>query len=156
VPAKFLPQFPAAALDFPLPVVTFRLKGPGRIAIDAARKRFSPEFWNRIDRIVVFRPLSEEQIFVIAGIEISRIQDLLIAAGHKILLVATAGAVERLARDGYDPRYGARHVRRAVARHVAIPLSGMIASGQIHDGDVVEISTDTEGQVVFLRRESPE
>lgn len=122
--------------------VTNRLK---RAAIEAARRKFTPEFINRLDKMIVFHPLGERELRRIVEIELSRLQDRILtnsSAGGFVLHV-TGRVRERLLRDGVDARYGARHLRRAIETLIVQPLSSLVASAKVRQGDVVEI--DDEG-----------
>lgn len=113
-----------------------------RIATDAARRKFTPEFINRLDKIVVFKPLGCQELRKIVDIELDLVQQRLRAAvsGRPFDLNVTAGAREYLLAEGTDSRYGARHLKRAIERLLVQPLSNLLASGQIQRGDSIRVS----------------
>src|SRR2546429_9384305 len=103
-----------------------------RMASEAARRRFAPEFMNRIDKMVVFHPLRREQLERILEIELTMIQQRLSATprGH-FLFRATRAAKDFLLREGTDLKYGARHLKRAIERHLVYPLASLLAPDQV-------------------------
>ncbi len=101
------------------------------------RGYFRPEFVNRIDEMVVFRPLGREQVRAIVGLEFSRLRNRLAERG--IALDASETALDRIAEAGYDPAYGARPLRRAFRVEVENPLALRILEGSISDGETVRI-----------------
>lgn len=109
-------------------------------------QHFRPEFMNRIDETVVFHPLDEEQIKVIADIQINRVRARLVE--REIGLNITQEALDYLASTGYDPVYGARPLKRAIQQHVENPLAQGILAGKFAPGDVVNVSLE-RGQLVF-------
>ncbi len=122
-----------------------------RAAIEAARRKFTPEFINRLDKLIVFHPLGENELRRIVDIELGRLQDRILtnAAAGGFVLSVTAGVRERLLREGVDPRYGARHLRRAIESLIVQPLSSLVASGKVRQGDMVEIGDDGGVRLAF-------
>jgi ATP-dependent Clp protease ATP-binding subunit ClpC len=119
-----------------------RLRG----AIESALKRtFRPEFLNRIDEVIIFRPLTEEQIRQIVDLQIKEVQKRL--ADRKITVVLTDAAKEYLAKTGFDPSFGARPLKRVIQREVENPLSKKILQGEFKEGDEVKVDLSTEGLV---------
>jgi len=112
-----------------------------RVGVEAAKRRFSPEFMNRIDRVLVFRPLAEDDLRKILDIELNHVQQRIMASQgeNTFILDCTQAAKDFLMKEGTDPYYGARHLKRAIERHLVIPLSSLIASGQIEPGDDVVV-----------------
>jgi ATP-dependent Clp protease ATP-binding subunit ClpA len=112
-----------------------------RIGVAAARRKFSPEFINRLDKIVVFKPLGAAELSRILDIELDRVyQRVHAAASRSPFHVSVAdSARELLLREGFDARYGARHLRRAIERLLVQPLSNLMASGQIQQGDWIRV-----------------
>jgi ATP-dependent Clp protease ATP-binding subunit ClpA len=109
-------------------------------AMEAARRRFAPEFLNRIDHMVVFQPLADGQLRTILDMELDRVQDRVLAAGHaSFLFHLSEPAKDFLLQEGVDRRYGARHLKRAVERHLVQPLANLVASGQVHQGDSIAV-----------------
>ena len=102
------------------------------------RGHFRPEFLNRIDEIILFHRLTRKQMDTIVDIQIQRLEKLLEA--RKIKLVLQADAKSWLAEHGYDPVYGARPLKRVIQRHVQDPLSELILSGNLNDGDEVVVT----------------
>ena len=122
-----------------------------RTAIEAARRKFTPEFINRLGKLVVFRPLTEPDLQRIVHIELGRLQDHIFtsSAAGSFLLKPTDAARRRLLLEGTDARYGARHLKRAIEQLIVQPLSNLLASGQIRMGDHVEIDDEGEGPLHF-------
>jgi len=113
---------------------------------DALRDHFRPEFLNRVDEIVEFKPLSREQIAVIVEHQLARLRDRL--AERRIALELTDAAKETLAEAGWDPAYGARPLKRAIQRLVENPLALRLLEGEFADGDTIRIDAH-DGEIVF-------
>ena len=109
---------------------------------EAAKKYFKPEFLNRLDELVVFRMLEKPELSKIVDLEISKVVKRLEKRNIKLLLDDTAR--EFLIKEGYDPQYGARPMRRAVEKHIEDPLSEHMLREDIREGDTVNISHDVE------------
>lgn len=125
-----------------------------RTALDAARRKFSPEFMNRIDKVVVFRTLTEEQLRKILEIELDEVQKRIMAskAERQFIFRCTDRAKEFLLREGTDLKYGARHLRRAIERHLVFPMSNLIATDQIDLGDIIKVDVGSGGnKLIFLK-----
>jgi ATP-dependent Clp protease ATP-binding subunit ClpA len=122
-----------------------------RTAVDAARRKFTPEFMNRIDKIVVFKPLGEAELSRVLDIEIGAIQQRIFdAPPGGFLLRLTASARRHLLQEGTDLKYGARHLKRALERLVVQPLSNLMATRQVEAGDLVAVDCDeASGSLVF-------
>ena len=101
------------------------------------RDHFRPEFLNRVDEVIVFRPLTEDQLTAIVDIQLRRLHQRL--AERHIQLVVTEAARKVLAQRGWDPVYGARPLKRAIQRMVQDPLAMMLLEGKFSDGDAVEV-----------------
>lgn len=109
-------------------------------ALDVAKKKFSPEFMNRIDKTVVFRTLNQGHLRQILDIELNDVQNRIMAGqSEQFIFRCKADAKELLLREGTDPKYGARHLKRAIERHLVYPLSNLMATAQICSGDVIKI-----------------
>src|SRR5216110_2004228 len=124
-----------------------------RTAVEAARRKFSPEFMNRLDKVVVFHPLRREQLQEVLDIELGQVQQRVLdtAKGQFLFRVTPAGR-DFLLREGTDQRYGARHLKRAIERHVVYPLANLLATEQIHFGDLVCIDWNKEqDRLTFVR-----
>jgi ATP-dependent Clp protease ATP-binding subunit ClpA len=124
-----------------------------RTAVEAARRKFSPEFMNRLDKVVVFHPLRREQLEEVLDIELGQVQQrVLETAKGQFLFRVTAPGRDFLLKEGTDQRYGARHLKRAIERHVVYPLANLLATEQVHLGDLVCIDWDGEhSQLTFVR-----
>ena len=116
-----------------------------RTASAAARRRFSPEFMNRIDKVVVFRSLQKHHLREILELELQGIQDRVTSsAGTKFIFQCSDAVKEKLLWEGLDVRYGARHLKRSVERFLVSPLSKLVASEQVRFGDLVYIDLNSE------------
>jgi ATP-dependent Clp protease ATP-binding subunit ClpA len=127
-----------------------------RVAVDAAKRKFSPEFMNRIDKVVVFRTLNREQLRQILNLELAEVQHRIMATQQErpFAFECTAAAKDFLLKEGTDPRYGARHLKRAIERHLVFPLSGLISTQQIHAGDKVRVDAGpARDGLVFTKEE---
>jgi ATP-dependent Clp protease ATP-binding subunit ClpB len=125
-----------------------------RAGIEAARRKFTPEFMNRIDKVVVFNPLSHVELKKILGLELSRLQQRILSSATtaSFVFALTEAAKEQLLREGTDLRYGARHLNRAIDRSLVHPLSNLIATRQITDGDWVKVDYDPDAlQMTFAK-----
>ncbi len=119
-------------------------------ALEALRQAFRPEFINRIDEIVLFNPLGQEQLDEIVDLELAKVLRLL--AERKVRIKLTSAARERLVRDGYDPAYGARPLRRTVQRLVQDPLAMRILDGSVLPGDLVRVDAEPESASLRFER----
>ena len=124
-----------------------------RTASEAAKRKFAPEFMNRIDKVVVFHPLRSEQLEQILEIELGMVQQrVLETAKGRFLFRVTHPARDFLLREGTDMKYGARHLKRAIERHVVYPLASLLATEQVCLGDVISIDWNgSENGLVFLK-----
>ena len=120
--------------------------------MEALKRNLRPEFLNRIDEVVVFHPLTQEQIVSVVGLMAAEVQERL--KERHISFSLTPAAREWLAKEGYDPTFGARPLRRALQRLVENPLSKGILSGAYAEGDHLEVDIDpTTDQLVFRKQE---
>ncbi len=126
-----------------------------RTAAEAAKRKFAPEFMNRIDKVVVFHPLRSEQLEQILEIELGMVQQrVLETAKGRFLFRVTPAARRFLLQEGTDLKYGARHLKRAIERHVVYPLASLLATDQVAIGDVLCIDWDEEqGCLVFVKED---
>jgi ATP-dependent Clp protease ATP-binding subunit ClpB len=124
-----------------------------RTAVEAARRKFSPEFMNRLDKVVVFHPLKRAELDEVLEIELRQIQKrVLDSTTRPFLFRITSEGREFLLQEGTDQRYGARHLKRAIERNVVCPLSRLLATGQVNQGDVLLIDRHRGDEgLVFLR-----
>ena len=114
-----------------------------RTAQEAARRKFSPEFINRLDKMIVFHPLRQNQLEQILEIELAEVQRRVLHTGHRqFLFRVTPSARAFLLREGTDLRYGARHLKRAIERHIIFALSNLLATSQVCSGDMLCIDWD--------------
>ena len=116
------------------------------------QQNFRPEFLNRIDDIIVFRPLQQDQVMEIARIQLQSLRARL--AEQRINLVVTDPALQQLARSGYDPVFGARPLKRAIQQLVETPLSRKLIGGEINDGDTVTLEVSGSGEFGFTVQEA--
>jgi len=124
-----------------------------RSAVDAARRKFAPEFMNRIDKVVVFKTLRSEHLQQILEIELGMVQQrVLMAAGaHQFVFNCTPQVKNFLLAEGTDPKYGARHLKRAIERHLVFPLANLVATGQVKIGDFVRVDLLGESKLTFVK-----
>jgi ATP-dependent Clp protease ATP-binding subunit ClpB len=124
-----------------------------RTAVEAARRKFSPEFMNRIDKIVVFHMLRCEQLEKILDIELEMVQQRVLQAtgGTHFVFHCTTAAKQFLLHEGTDVKYGARHLKRAIERHLVFPLANLVATGQVKLGDFIRIDLNSAGKMTFVR-----
>jgi ATP-dependent Clp protease ATP-binding subunit ClpB len=124
-----------------------------RTAVEAARRNFSPEFMNRLDKVVVFHPLKREELDEVLDIELRQVQKrVLDSTTRPFLFRITSEGREFLLEEGTDQRYGARHLKRAIERYVVHPIARLLATAQVHRGDALIIDRHlSEEGLVFLR-----
>jgi ATP-dependent Clp protease ATP-binding subunit ClpB len=118
------------------------------------RRHFRPEFLNRVDDVIVFRPLREEQIEHIVDLQLERLRRLL--GDRKMALEVTPAAKRALASEGYDPAFGARPLKRAIQRLIQDPLAMQVLEGRFADGDHIVVDAGPDGQLRFERAGSAE
>jgi len=126
-----------------------------RTALEAAKRKFSPEFMNRIDKVVVFRSLKEHHLGRILDIELTAVQDRITeSAGTKFVFECTDEAKKFLLGEGIDLKYGARHLKRSIERFLVYPLSNLVATEQIQTGDFVTVGFDDEKSLLTFTKQS--
>jgi ATP-dependent Clp protease ATP-binding subunit ClpA len=125
-----------------------------RTAVEAARKKFSPEFMNRIDKVVVFRSLKEHHLKQILDLELQSVQDRIMrAAGTKFVFQCSESAKDFLLQEGIDFKYGARHLKRSIERFLVYALSNLVATEQVGLGDLVHVDYDeSRKRLTFSKR----
>jgi len=125
-----------------------------KTGLDAAKRKFTPEFINRLDKIVVFKPLGEGQLRRILDLELNMVQQRVFNTGsdRPFVFTTTHAAKELFMKEGVDPKYGARHLKRAIERLLVQPLSNLMATDQIRSGDWIEVDA-TDSKVSFQRRD---
>jgi ATP-dependent Clp protease ATP-binding subunit ClpA len=122
--------------------------------IEAARRKFPPEFVNRADKIVVFKPLGQEQLRRVLDIELNMVQQRVFdSAGiNAFVFTATDPAKDYLLAEGTDVKYGARPLKRAIEKLLVHPMSNLIATDQIRGGDMLRVDYDpTDNKLIFLK-----
>lgn len=126
-----------------------------RTALEAAKRKFSPEFMNRIDKVVVFRSLKEQHLRKILDIELTSVQNRITeSAGTKFIFECTDAAKEFLLSEGIDLKYGARHLKRSIERFLVYPLSNLVATQQVETGDFVTVDFDTDKQMLNFTKQA--
>jgi ATP-dependent Clp protease ATP-binding subunit ClpB len=128
-----------------------------RTATEAARRKFSPEFMNRIDKVVVFRALQRQHLEQILDIELGRVQERIISSttgGNQFVFKCTPAARNFLIAEGTDMKFGARHLKRTVERHLIFPLSNLLATRQIQLGDLITVDyDDVMTKLIFVKED---
>src|SRR6202171_844714 len=125
-----------------------------RTAQEAAKKKFSPEFMNRLDKVVVFHPLRHEQLKQILDIELGMVQQRVLDRGRGQFLFRAPPAARRfLLHEGTDIKYGARHLKRAIEKYVVYPLANLLATGQVRLGDMLVVDWDGKATSLTFQKE---
>lgn len=125
-----------------------------RAASEAAKRKFSPEFMNRIDKVVVFRSLRAHHLEKILDLELKAVQDRIMkGTAQKFIFQCTKEAKKFLLDEGIDYKYGARHLKRAIERYMVYPLSSLVATNQIGLGDMVIVEHDAETNSLIFSKE---
>ncbi len=126
-----------------------------RTALEAAKRKFSPEFMNRIDKVVVFRSLKEYHLRKILDIELASVQNRITeSAGTKFIFECTDEAKEFLLSEGIDLKYGARHLKRSIERFLVYPLSNLVATEQVETGDFVMVDFDATKEALMFTKQT--
>ena len=126
-----------------------------RTAVEAARRKFSPEFMNRIDKVVVFRSLKEHHLREILELELAAVQERIMrSAGTKFVFHCSDAAKDMLLKEGIDFKYGARHLKRAIERFLVYPLSNLVATEQVGLGDLVHVDISESGKKLTFSKSS--
>jgi ATP-dependent Clp protease ATP-binding subunit ClpB len=148
----FAPVLPATGGEQSLAQKIFR------VAVDSARRRFSPEFMNRIDKVIVFQSLNREHLHQILDLELNDVYERILSSqGERtFVLHYTPEAKEFLLREGTDPKYGARHLKRAIERHLVFPLSSLMSTGQIDPGEFITVSVAPAGDGLTFSKNKAE
>ena len=118
--------------------------------LELLRQTFRPEFLNRVDDVIIFRPLSSQEIAKIVDLQIKRVERLM--AERKLRLEVTAAAKQLIVTEGYDPVYGARPLKRAIQRLVQNPLALAVLEGQYAEGDTVRVDRAKDGTRLTFER----
>jgi ATP-dependent Clp protease ATP-binding subunit ClpB len=125
-----------------------------KAGLEAARKKFTPEFMNRIDKTVVFRPLGQKELRKILDLELAIVQQRVFNSPNSAPFgfSLTDSAKDYLLQEGTDVKYGARHLKRAIERSLVHPISNLIASAQVRTGDLITVDYDAEvDRMIFLK-----
>ena len=115
---------------------------------DALKREFRPEFLNRIDEIIIFNPLTQDQIEEIVGLMAAEVKSRL--AERDITIELSAAARQMLAKEGFDPSFGARPLRRAIQRYLENPMSKAVLAGEFREGDHILVDAD-KGVLTFTK-----
>ena len=124
-----------------------------RTATEAARRKFSPEFMNRLDKVVVFKTLRPEQLQQVLELELAKIQQRITnAVGQSHFTFRCTSEVKSwLLKEGTDPKYGARHLKRVIERNIVYALANLVATCQVTAGDCIEVRMKPEGGLAFSK-----
>jgi ATP-dependent Clp protease ATP-binding subunit ClpA len=124
-----------------------------RTAVDAARRKFTPEFMNRIDKVVVFKTLRPAHLQQILELELGMVQQRVLEASgsRKFLFGCTESVKNFLLEQGTDAKYGARHLKRAIEKNLVSPLANLVATAQLKYGDFVRVDLTPEGHLIFTK-----
>ena len=127
-----------------------------RSGMEAAKRKFTPEFMNRLDKIVTFQPLGTEQLKRILDIELNLVQQRIFNAPAERAFVFTLSETSKdyLLTEGTDMKYGARHLKRAIERLLVQPMSNLIATDQVRGGDWIRVDFDDRPQGPEFRARS--
>jgi len=127
-----------------------------RSGLEAARKKFTPEFMNRLDKIVTFQPLGTDQLRKILDIELNLVQQRIFNTSSDRAFVFTLSDPSKdfLLTEGTDLKYGARHLKRAIERLLVQPMSNLIATEQVRGGDWVRVEFNNEARALTFSREA--
>src|SRR5256886_2346386 len=118
--------------------------------LELLRQTFKPEFLNRVDDVIIFRPLSSEDIARIVDLQIERVERLV--AGRKLRLEVTHGAKQLIVAEGYDPVYGARPLKRSIQRLLQNPLALAVLEGKFAEGDRIRVDRAKDGNSLTFQR----
>jgi ATP-dependent Clp protease ATP-binding subunit ClpA len=124
--------------------------------IEAARRKFTPEFMNRLDKIVTFQPLGSADLKRILEIELNSVQQRIFhtSNGRAFVFTASDSSKDFLLEEGTDLRYGARHLKRAVERLLVQPMANLISTGQVRRGDWIRVDYDDSARALRFAREA--
>ncbi len=123
-----------------------------KTAVEAAKRKFAPEFMNRIDKTIVFHPLRSEQLEQILEIELGMVQQrVLETAKGRFLFRVMPSAREFLLREGTDLKYGARHLKRAIERRLVYPIANLLSTEQISLGDMISVDCTGSDSLIFMK-----
>lgn len=125
----------------------------GSIANGAAKKKFDPEFMNRIDKTVVFNSLQDSHLRQILEIELGMVQQRILTASamNQFVFSCTSKFKDLLMIEGFDQKYGARHLKRSIEKNLVHPISKIMATNQVNTGDYVKVDVDEDGKPTFTK-----
>src|SRR5438270_358850 len=131
-------------------------KKMSRSGIEAARRKFTPEFMNRIDKTVVFKPLGQNELRRILDLELGQVQQriMLSPADKTFVFTVSEPGKNYLLSEGTDMKYGARHLKRAIERFLVHPLSNLMATSQVSAGDWIQADFDPEQRCLLFTKEA--
>lgn len=146
----------AHAVDNPPAADEQMAKKISKTGVEAARRKFTPEFMNRIDKTVVFKPLGEAELRRILDLELAQVQQrVLFSPADKTFVFTVSDAGKNfLLSEGIDIKYGARHLKRAIERLLVHPLSNLMATSQVSAGDWIEADFDAERRCLLFTKEA--
>ncbi len=126
-----------------------------RTATDVAKRKFSPEFMNRIDKVVVFRTLNRQHLQKVLEIELNEVQNRIMASqsDRQFIFRCAAEVKEFLLQEGTDLKYGARHLKRTIEKYLVYPMSNLIATGQIGLGDIIRVDLNEDRENFIFSKE---
>jgi ATP-dependent Clp protease ATP-binding subunit ClpB len=127
-----------------------------RSGMQAARRRFTPEFINRLDKIVTFQPLGSAQLRKVLDIELDSVQQRIFTGPHgrSFVFQASENAKSFLLEQGIDMKYGARYLKRAIERLLVQPMSNLIATAQVRAGDYIRVDLDLSHSFLTFTKEA--
>ena len=127
-----------------------------RSGVEAARRKFTPEFMNRLDKIVTFQPLGTEQLKKILDIELNLVQQRIFntPTDRAFVFTLSDSSKDFLLAEGTDLKYGARHLKRAIERLLVQPISNLIATDQVRGGDWIRVDFDDDVKCLSFAREA--
>src|SRR5689334_3435224 len=127
-----------------------------RAGVEAARRKFTPEFMNRIDKVVVFKPLGQTELRKILGLELGILQQRIFnsATTTPFVFSLSEPARDHLLAEGTDMKYGARHLKRAIDRALVQPISNLIATQQVRGGDLIKVDFDNDASRLTFAKEA--
>jgi ATP-dependent Clp protease ATP-binding subunit ClpB len=127
-----------------------------RVGLEAARRKFTPEFMNRIDHTVIFHPLGAQELRRVLEIQLAQVEERIqrVQAGRAFVMHVTESARDFLLREGTDVRYGARPLKRAIERLLVQPLSNLLVTGQIEKSDCITVTHSASAPILTFLREA--
>jgi ATP-dependent Clp protease ATP-binding subunit ClpB len=127
-----------------------------RTGLEAARKKFTPEFMNRIDKVVIFQPLGSEQLKKVLDIELNLVQQRIFntSSDRAFVFTLSDSSKDFLLEEGTDMKYGARHLKRAIERLLVQPMSNLIATDQVRGGDWIRVDFDNSARALCFAKEA--